>query len=196
MNQPMNMGNYVGPPQNMQGMTNSNPMMPGMNNGGNMPNMGNLPNMPNMPNMPMMNFGNMNQMELTQLLMRSLNTNPNMFMTGVPMNLGGMGMNMMNMNMGNNQGMNFQQANKSQQPPVNLFKEQLSTFKVNNKDAKAVFPLKRSAYHVAISYKIYLDTLKKEGKSFDNLDDIDPTKSARRVKTNQKGTGQSAKKKK
>lgn len=197
MNQPMNMGNYGGTPQNIQGMVNGNPMMAGMNNGGNMPNMGNLPNM---PNLPMMNFGsNINQMELAQLLMRSLNPNQNMFMTGVPLNMGaGMNMNMMNMNMGNNPGMNFQ-GNKPQQPPfnpVNLFREQLSSFKVNNKDAKTVFPLKRSAYHVAISYKIYLDKLKKEGRTFDNLDDIDPTKSARRVKTSQKGAGQSAKKKK
>ena len=52
---------------------------------------------------------------------------------------------------------------------------------------KTVYPLKRSAYHVAIAYKIYLDKLKREGRNFDNLEEIDPTKSARRVKGNQQG---------
>jgi hypothetical protein len=50
---------------------------------------------------------------------------------------------------------------------------------------------------VAISYKIYLDRLKKEGQTFENLDDIDPTKNARRIKSSQQGkTGREASKKK
>jgi uncharacterized damage-inducible protein DinB len=50
---------------------------------------------------------------------------------------------------------------------------------------KVAYPLKRSAFHIAISYKIYLDKLKKEGQSIDSLDDIDPTRNARRIKSNQ-----------
>lgn len=56
--------------------------------------------------------------------------------------------------------------------------------------------MKRSAYHVAISYKIYLDKLKREGRSFDNLEDIDPTKSARRIKNSQNANNGSASNKK
>ena len=125
-------------------------------------------------------------------------------MAGMPMNVGNMGnmsgmgnmanignmanmgnMGMMNMNVQGNQ----QQGPMKVQQPANLFTEQLTRFRSNDSgcDTKAVYPLKRSAYHVAISYKIYLDRLKKEGRTFDNLEDIDPTKSARRVKTHQGG---------
>ena len=122
-----------------------------------------------------------------------------MFMAGMPMNVGNMGnmpgmgnignMGMMNMNMQGNQQQQQQQGPTKQQQPANLFNDQLTRFRSNDsdRDTKAVYPLKRSAYHVAISYKIYLDRLKKEGRTFDNLEDIDPTKSARRVKTHQGG---------
>jgi hypothetical protein len=48
-----------------------------------------------------------------------------------------------------------------------------------------VYNLKRSAFHAGIAYKIYLDKLKKEGVSFENLEEIDPTRNARRVKSGQ-----------
>lgn len=53
------------------------------------------------------------------------------------------------------------------------------------KETTSVYPLKRAAFHIAIAYKIYLDKIKQEGRSIENLDDIDPTKNARRVKNNQ-----------
>lgn len=55
-----------------------------------------------------------------------------------------------------------------------------------------MYPLKRSAYHVAIAYKIYLDKLKREGRSFETLEEIDPTKSARRIKSNQQQQAKNA----
>jgi hypothetical protein len=38
---------------------------------------------------------------------------------------------------------------------------------------------------VAIAYKIYLDKLKKAGVSFEKLEDIDPTRNAKRIKSSQ-----------
>ena len=56
---------------------------------------------------------------------------------------------------------------------------------IATKETTSVYPLKRAAFHIAIAYKIYLDKIKQEGRSIENLDDIDPTKNARRVKNNQ-----------
>ena len=184
----------------------------GANSGGNMPNMANMTNMGNINNinnlasLGMLNFngmGQLSQIDMQRLLLQAINpNNPIMFNAGMPINFGNMAnMGMMSMNMQGNPNLNYQNQNRGQ-ANHSLFKEQLTRFKsyddAGSRDPKQVFPLKRSAYHVAISYKIYLDRLKKEGRNFDNLEDIDPTKSARRVKTNQGGKGgsQSVKKKK
>ena len=131
----------------------------------------------------MPNVNNMSQLEIAQMLMRF--NNPNCYYGGgFPM---GMNMSMMGVNMHNMSQM-FQNP-MNQKPIVNLFNEQVSSFKSattnSNKDLKTVYPLKRSAFHAAIAYKIYLDKLKREGRSFESLEDIDPTKSARRIKNNQ-----------
>ena len=84
------------------------------------------------------------------------------------MNMQNMQMMGMNMNMGNN--LQFGMQPRNMQQTQSLFSEQVNKFKTvkdePRPDAKAVYPLKRSAYHVAISYKIYLDKLKREGRSF------------------------------
>ena len=176
VNQQMNMGNFMNMGQNMGGnmgnMMGQNAMFGGMN----------------MMNMNGLN--GMNQMELAQFLMRYNGGQNFPMFGGFPMNMN-MGMMGVNMNMPGGSQFGFPAA-RNQQPVANLFNEQVSSFKTikndnSSKDAKTVYPLKRSAYHVAISYKIYLDKLKREGRNFDNLDDIDPTKSARRVKSNQQG---------
>lgn len=79
----------------------------------------------------------------------------------MPMN---MNMNMAMLGLGmNNQIMMQPQPIK---PILNLFREQVKTYsqqppQTPSKNAKEVYPLKRTAYHVAIAYKIYLDKLKK-----------------------------------
>ena len=185
MNNPMMNMNLMGGMNNMPAVNRMNPMNP-------MNTMNGMNGMNPMNPMNGMNGMNMQQMEM---LMRAFG--PNIFMGGIPPMGMNMNNNMMNMNMGPNNQYNAQPPKTSQQSSTNLFSEQLTTFKSSDArpDVKTVYPLKRSAYHVAIAYKIYLDKLKKEGRSFDNLDDIDPTKSARRVKTNQ-GKGKEAAKKK
>ena len=79
-------------------------------------------NMMGMNGMPNMN--NMSQMEMAQLLMRF--QNPNLFYGGFPM---GMNMGMMGMNMQNMQNNMMFQNRMPQKPAVNLFNEQVSTFK-------------------------------------------------------------------
>ena len=51
---------------------------------------------------------------------------------------------------------------------------------------------------MAISYKIYLDKLKQEDHAIESLDEIDPTRNARRIKNNQqhKNVKEASKKKK
>ena len=51
------------------------------------------------------------------------------------------------------------------------------------------FPLKRVAFHVGIAYKIYFDKMKTQGVNFLNLEEIDPTRHARRVKSQQGRSG-------
>lgn len=102
------------------------------------------------------------------------------------------GMNMNNLAM---MGIGMQNIPGNQRfvPPkdqkINLFTQQVKAFKTieqsTPKDPKVAYPLKRSAFHIAITYKIYLDKLKQEGRSLENLDDIDPTKNARRIKSSQ-----------
>jgi hypothetical protein len=48
---------------------------------------------------------------------------------------------------------------------------------------------------VAIAYKIYLDQLKKQGNNFECLDDIDPTKNARKIKNQNQNQNKNKKKK-
>lgn len=49
-------------------------------------------------------------------------------------------------------------------PSCNLFNEHLKiTLNKNPSANKSAFPLKRTAYHVSIAYKIYLDKLQKQG---------------------------------
>lgn len=56
---------------------------------------------------------------------------------------------------------------RTEKPITNLFQEQLSSFKGEQKpkDTRSAYPLKRSAFHIAIAYKIYLDKERKKGKS-------------------------------
>lgn len=117
---------------------------------------------------------NMSQMELAQLLMRY--NNQGYFYGGFPtigMNGMNMNMNMMGIGMQGNSPFMFPSPSMNIKPVPNLFNEQVNSFKSNpdknSKDIKAVYPLKRSAYHVAIAYKIYLDKLKREGRSFETL---------------------------
>lgn len=112
------------------------------------------------------------------------------------MGMNGMNMNMMGIGMQGNPPFMFPGQNLNMKPVPNLFNQQVNSFKSNpdknSKDIKAVYPLKRSAYHVAIAYKIYLDKLKREGRSFETLEEIDPTKSARRIKSNQQQQAKNA----
>ena len=144
MNVPMNFMNL--PPnlmQNLSGVLNQNPMLA------------------NLGMMGMNNVNGMSAMDLQQMLMRC--NNQNVMFGGYPMN---MNMNMGMMNMGvqpmNNGQIGITPKN-DQRPISSLFNEQVSSFKSQpeNKDPKVVFPLKRSAYHAAISYRIYIDKLKK-----------------------------------
>jgi hypothetical protein len=132
---------------------------------------GMVPGMVANPNM--MNLNGMNQMEIAQLLMRFNAQNymygsmPNM--TDIPL---GMNMGMMGLNLPNGQPFMYPPQMRLPAKPIqNLFNEQVKTFKLPAPDnevsnIKTAYPLKRSAFHVAISYKIYLDKLKKEGQSF------------------------------
>ena len=76
------------------------------------------------------------------------------------------------------------------QPACNLFQQHLK-ITANKNTNKAAFPLKRAAYHVTIAYKIYLDKLQKQGVAINYLalDEIDPTRHARRVKSAQGQNG-------
>ena len=133
--------------------------------------------------------------------------NANFIYGGIPVMNGMNNMNMMGMampNMAGNSQYMYHQPKMNQKPIQNLFNEQVKTFKANDtnkKETKIAYPLKRSAFHVAIAYKIYLDRVKQQGLSFDNLEDIDPTKNARRIKSSQpkknvKDSKQAPKKKK
>ena len=81
------------------------------------------------------------------------------------------------------------QNNMGLKPFQNIFTEQVKAFNSfppeSKPNHKEVYPIKRSAFHAAIAYKIYLDKLKKEGATFENLEDIDPTRNARRIKSGQ-----------
>ena len=81
------------------------------------------------------------------------------------------------------------QNNIGLKPFQNLFSEQVKAFNSHPPESKPsqkeVYPIKRSAFHAAIAYKIYLDKLKKAGASFENLEEIDPTRNARRIKSGQ-----------
>ena len=157
-------------------------------------------------------FSQMSQMNLNQL-MRLCGSNPQMqqmmFSGGIPMsmNISGMqgmasiggiaGMPQMGMMGQMPQQMPMQ---NTQKPPQNLFSEHVKSVLIesNKEKPKKMFPLKRASYHAAISYTIYLDRLKKEGVSLEkltNLEEIDPTRHARRVKT-QSGKSKDPQKKK
>lgn len=81
-------------------------------------------------------------------------------------NLGMMGMGV---NMQSNSQYMYPQNRPVPKTYQNLFAEQLKVFKssegLSQKDIKSVFPLKRSCFHISISYKVYLDKLKSAGKS-------------------------------
>lgn len=100
------------------------------------------------------------------------NYNPNLMYGGLPVGMNINNLPMMNLNPQNmqNQASNiFNQPRINNKAFTNLFQEQVSSFKTvpesTTKDSKAAYPLKRSAFHIAIAYKIYLDKLKREGKN-------------------------------
>jgi hypothetical protein len=102
----------------------------------------------------------------------------------------------MNMSMLMGLGLNNQilMQQQTMKPFQNLFSEQVKSFSqpplqvpapVGGRTLKETYPLKRSAFHVGIAYKIYLDKIKSEGGNLENMDEIDPTRHARRVKGGQ-----------
>jgi hypothetical protein len=127
---------------------------------------------------PMMNM-NMSQMDLEMLLRIPPNyiyNIPGLNMQGLPMGMMGVGMGL-----GMPSNMYPLQPMAQPKPPVNLFHEQVKALKQASKSPekdrgglsfKEAFPLKRSAYHVTIAYRIYLDKLKKKGGQLVNLDNL------------------------
>lgn len=102
---------------------------------------------------------------------------------------GGMGMGMMNMGVSNNQQFMYAPYRQNMKPIQNLFEQQLKSFKSvpaigEERTIKKVYPLKISAYHVSIAYRIYLEKLKREGQNLQEMEEVDPTRSARKIKTN------------
>ena len=99
------------------------------------------------------------------------NYNQNYIYGGLPASVGLNNLGMMGMGVPNMQNPHYLFAQNKAQPKTyqNLFSEQLKSFKTievaGENDFKAAYPLKRSAFHIAISYKIYLDKLKQAGKS-------------------------------
>jgi hypothetical protein len=125
-----------------------------------------VPGMVRNPNM--LNINGLNQMEIAQLFMQ---LNAQNYMYGSVPNMGDipLGMNIGMMGLG--QPFMFAPQMQPAKPIQNLFSEQVKTFKLPVTDneisnIKTAYPLKRSAFHVAIAYKIYLDKLKKKGQSF------------------------------
>lgn len=123
-----------------------------------------MPGMITNHNQSMLNLNGLSQIELAQLLIRfnpqyMYNTLPNI--TEMPLGMGANGQQIMS----------APPVRAPVRPIQNLFSEQVKSFKlpaIDNEasNIKKAYPLKRSAFHVAIAYKIYLDKLKKEGETF------------------------------
>ena len=99
------------------------------------------------------------------------NYNQNLIYGGLPVGMNMNNLAMMSVNPQNLQNMQnqYNHASLKNRAFTNLFQEQVTSFKTvqesAEREAKSAYPLKRSAFHIAIAYKIYLDKLKKDGKT-------------------------------
>lgn len=133
---------------------------------------------------PMMSLSNINMSNMSQMDLEMLLRIPQNYIYNIPgINIQSLPMGMMGVGMGLGMPSSMYplQPMAQPKPPVNLFHEQVKALKQASKSQekdrggltfKEAFPLKRSAYHVTIAYRIYLERLKKKGGQPVNLDSL------------------------